>query len=248
MRVRTKNLLRFIAAFAIFTIVFSVLMDKLILPLYVRHGQEYELVDVRHKPLPEARSILENNGFESMVSDTLENSDFPPQTVIDQQPPAGYMVKKGRIVKLIISGGERYFPMPKLVGKVLKAADLELERWGVTVDSVVSQFSSDKPVGVVSAQSISPGLMVSTNSHIWLCVSKGVPDKQLEIPDLFGLNLDEAKKVIRKAGHQIGKIRYIQNPDLTPYTVIGQKPEAGKLMDNPVTINLDVSTISQQEE
>ncbi|PIS27361.1 MAG: hypothetical protein COT43_10950 [Candidatus Marinimicrobia bacterium CG08_land_8_20_14_0_20_45_22] len=247
MRIHTKNLLRFLAAFAIFTVIFSVLMDKLILPLYVRHGREYELLDVRYKPLPEARAILESNGFESVVSDTLENSDFPPQTVIDQQPPAGYKVKKGRIVKLIISGGERYFPMPKLIGKVLKAADLELDRWGITVDSVVSQFSSDKPVGVVSAQSISPGLMISTNTHIWLTVSKGAPDKQLEVPDLFGLNLDEAKKIIRKAGHQIGKIRYIQNPDLTPYTVIGQKPEAGKLMDNPILINLDVTTIGREE-
>ncbi|MFA4837956.1 MAG: PASTA domain-containing protein [Candidatus Neomarinimicrobiota bacterium] len=248
MRVRTKNLFRFLAAFAVFTIVFGVLMDKLILPLYVRHGNEYELLDVRHKPLPEARAILESNGIESVVSDTLENSDFPPQTVIDQQPPAGYMVKKGRIVNLIISGGERYFPMPKLVGKVLKAADLELERWGVVVDSVTHEYSSDKPVGVVSAQSISPGLMISTNTHVWLTVSKGAPDKQLEVPDLFGLNLDEARKIIRKSGHLLGKIRYIQNPDLTPYTVIGQKPEAGKLMDNPTAISLDITTISQEEE
>jgi len=247
MRTRSKNLLRFLVAFAIFTVILSVLMDKLVLPLYVRHGKEYELLDVRHKPLPEARAILESNGLESIVSDTLENSDFPPQTVIDQQPPAGYMVKKGRIIKLIISGGERYFPMPKLVGKVLKAADLEIERWGLTVDSVVSEFSSDKPAGVISAQSISSGLMVSTNTHVWLCVSKGAPDKQLEVPDLFGLNLDEAKKIIRKSGHQIGKVRYIQNPDLTPYTVIGQKPEAGKMTDNPMAINLDVTMISQEE-
>lgn len=248
MTIRTRNLLLFLSAFILFTILFAVLMDKVVMPLYVRHGQEIELLDVRYKPLTEAKSVLFRNGFDAEVIDTVENSDFPSQTVIDQQPPPGYLVKKGRIIKLIISSGERYFPMPKLIGKVLKAANLDLERYGLVVDSVFYAFSSDKPVGVVSEQSISQGRMVSSNTHVSLTVSKGAPDKQLEVPDLFGLNLDEAKKIIRKSGHRIGTIRYIQNPDLTPYTVIGQKPEGGKLLDNPTAINLDVTTLTQEGE
>ncbi len=248
MRIRIRNFIRFLIVFIFFTIVFVVVMDKIVMPLYIRHGKESILMDIRQKQFGEAKAILTMNGFEVEVIDTVDNSDLPPGTVVDQQPPAGYDVKKGRVIRLVITGGEKYFQMPNLVGKVLKAAMLEMDHYKLVIDSVIYQYSLDKPKGVVSEQSIQQGVMVSSNEPVVLTVSKGQPPRKLEVPDLIGLGLEGAKQAIRKSGFRMGMIRYIPNPELTPYTVIGQEPEKGELRDKPVTIDLDVTTTDVKQE
>ena len=219
-------------------------MDKIVLPLYVGHNKDIKLADVKGRSLEEAILILDMMGFHHEVIDSTENDKFPPQTVIDQQPPPGTPVKEGRMVRLIITSGKHYFPMPNLVGTVYKAAKLELQRHHLKTYSISYEYSTDKPRDVVTGQSINPKEMVSGGEVVALVISKGPPPRQLQVPDLFGMNLDEAKAEIRRAGFQMGSIRYITNDDLVAYTIIGQSPEFGTLFDNPVRINLDVTISS----
>lgn len=246
MPIRLRNILRFIVAFGLFTLVFALVMDKIVMPIYTRHGSEVVLLDVQQKNLDEARAILTTNKFKVEVTDSVENPNLPSGTVIDQQPPPGYRVKRGRVVRLVVTSGVRYFPMPNLVGTVLKAAQLELDRHHIVIDSLIYGFSSDKPKGVIADQSIPPGFKVSLNSSVILTVSDGPPAHQLVVPDLFGMNLEEAKKVIRRAGFRMGTIRYIPSTELTPYTVIGQYPETGTLEDNAIPIDLEVTTTEME--
>lgn len=248
MTVRLRNWIRFLTVFVIFTAIFILVMDKIVMPIYVEHGSEFTLVDVCGRSLDETAIILNMVGLNYEVIDTTEDDKYAPQTVIDQQPPPGTPVKKGRVVRLVITGGERFFPMPNLVGRVLKAANLELQRLHLKVADISYEFSSDKPTGVITTQSIPPRQMVSSADSVSLVISKGPPPRQLQVPDLFGLNLDEAKLVIRNAGFRVGSIRYITNDDLVAYTVIGQKPEFGILYDNPVAIDLEVTIASHTGE
>lgn len=247
MTVRMRNWFRILTVFFIVTLIFVVTMDQFVLPRYVSRGKELTMVEVRNSSYTEAKNILLELGFRAIAVDTLENAELPPETVIDQQPLPGAAVKQGRMVRLVITSGERFFSMPNLVGKVLKAAQLELNRQHLNVSSITEEFSSDKPPGVVTRQSIRPGLMVSSKDALELMISKGPPPSQLEIPDLFGMNLDEAQAAIRKAGFTVGTIRYIPNDELVAYTVIRQHPEWGTLFDNPVPINLEVTIASHPE-
>ena len=211
------------------------------MPVYVKHGEEVILLDVRNKSLAEAKAILKTNGFYYTIVDTVEALDLPSWTVIDQQPGPGLTVKKGKVVRLIVSVAEKYFPMPKLVGKVLKAALLELEHAKLPVDSVIYDYSLDKPEGVITQQSVEAGFMVLVNTPLVLHVSKGLPPRQFEVPELFALSLEVAKRRIREAGLRVGNIREIPNRELLPYTVIGQSPAAGELFDQQVSVNLEVT-------
>jgi len=248
MTVSTRNWIRFLTVFVIFSIVFILVIDKIVLPIYVGNKKEIPLVDIRGRSLDEAVIILDMVGLHYEVIDSTENDDLPPQTIVDQQPPAGTPVKTGRMIRLVITSGERFFPMPNLVGKVMKSASLELQQYHLRTDSISYEFSSDKPRDVITAQSIRPRQMISASDSVSLVVSKGPPPRQLEVPDLFGMNLDEAKSAIRKAGFRVGAIRYITNDDLVAYTVIGQKPEFGVLYDNAVPINLEVTIASHSGE
>jgi len=248
MTITARNWIRFLIVFVIFSIIFVLVIDKIVLPIYVGNSKEIPLVDIRGRSLDEAVIILDMVGLHYEVIDSTENNDLPPQTVVDQQPPAGTPVKAGRMIRLVITSGERFFPMPNLVGKVMKAANLELQRYHIKTDSISYEFSSDKPRDVITAQSIRPRQMISASDSVSLVVSKGPPPRQLEVPDLFGMNLDEAIAAIRKSGFRVGAVRYITNDDLVAYTVIGQKPETGHFYDNAVPINLEVTITSHSRE
>ena len=242
-----RNVLRFLIALVVFTIVFVLVLDKAVMPLYTRHGNEVVLLDVQNMDIDRASAILHTNRFEIDVTDSVESADMPPGIVIDQQPPPGSRVKRGRIVRLVITSGIKEFPMPNLVGMALPAARLELERHSILVDSLIYNFSSDKPEGVIAGQSIPTDSLVKPQTALVLTVSKGPPPHQLEVPDLFGMNLEGARRVIRRAGFTLGTIRYIPSLDLTPFTVIGQYPEYGTLWDNPIPVDLEVTTTDLEE-
>jgi serine/threonine-protein kinase len=103
-------------------------------------------------------------------------------------------------------------------------------------------YSSDKPEGVVCEQSLVPGSMVSVNTPVNLVVSKGKPARVLEVPMLTGLSLEEARDAIRKAGFKVGLIRYVPTSDLNPFTIIDQAPRPGGRYDNPINIDLQVTS------
>jgi serine/threonine-protein kinase len=242
MQTSVRNGLRLIAAFIIFGAVFAFLIDKILMPLYVHHGKDVAMINVVKKPTAKAISDLKQAGFEVQVMDTVESGSLPKGIVVDQQPPAGRMVKKGRVVRLIITGGEYFFQMPNLVGRALKAANLVLENNKLVLDTVEYLYSSDKPEGVVCEQSLLPGSLVKTNTPVRLVVSKGKPSRTLEVPMLTGLSLDEARTAIRKAGFKVGLVRYVPTADLNPYTVIDQTPKPGGRYDNPTNIDLQVTS------
>jgi len=242
MRRALQNIYRLLGAFILFSLVLVLLLDKIIMPLYVRHGKEIELIDVRNKSAHKAVEMLEESGFEVEWVDTEEVSGIPKGVVIDQQPRPGSTVKSGRVIRLMVTGGQKFFPMPNLVGQVLKAANLILDNSKLVLDTVEYIFSSDKPEGVVFAQSILPGSMVAAGTPVRLVVSKGKPERQYEVPRVVGLSLSEARQAIRNAGLRVGILRYIPNADLNPNTVIDQTPKAGKVFDNPVLVDLQVTT------
>jgi len=241
MSTKIRNFLRFIAAFIAVGVVLVLVFDKILMPIYVRHGKEVAMIDVLKLPADKAIQILDANGFEVQVVDTIESGNLPIGIVIDQQPPPGRMVKKGRVVQLVVTGGSRFVRMPNLVGRALKAAQIILENNKLVLDSVEYLYSSEIPEGVVSEQSILPGSMVSINTKVTVVVSKGPPSRKLEVPMLIGLSLTEARASIRKAGFRVGVIRYVPTTDLNPYTVIDQTPKPGGLYDNPINIDLQVT-------
>jgi len=243
MYIRLKNWFRFAIILIGMTVIFALLMDKLVMPIYVRLKQEVPLINVCQMVIDDARKNLEAAGFITEIVDEVENLGLPPGTVMDQQPPAGSMVKPGRVVRLIITSGARYFAMPNLIGKFLKAAQIELDQLRLRVDSLDYQYSSQLPAGVIISQSIEPGFMTIANSTVNLIVSKGKPPRQLEVPDLSGLGLDEARREIKKAGFLQGELREVINQELAARTVVNQKPEPGLRFDNPVRIDLEITVL-----
>ena len=73
------------------------------LDLYTRHGQTVEVPNVVKKTFNDAEDIFDQLHLTVVVSDTDYVKTLPPNTVLEQSPSAGDIVKPGRIVYLKIN-------------------------------------------------------------------------------------------------------------------------------------------------
>ncbi len=102
-----ERLAGFVVALGVLGLFSFLLLDRCIMPTYTRHGQEVFLPDVVGLPVEEALDTLRLRGIPLEEVDTIPSTQ-PRGIVVRQEPHGGMRIKKGRGVRLVVSGGETY--------------------------------------------------------------------------------------------------------------------------------------------
>ncbi len=91
---------------ATIVVVFTFLVIQF-LDFRTNHGQEIKVPDLSKMKLEIAEEKLNELDLEVFLLDTVEfNADFPPFTILEQDPKAGSLVKDGRKVYVKLNAGE----------------------------------------------------------------------------------------------------------------------------------------------
>ncbi len=189
----------------------------------VSKGKELVLVpDLVGKTIEEATLILSrtefNVNFEKAYSD-----EVPPDTVIEQDPPAGKHIPKDATITLIVSAGEETVVVPDLVGKTEQEAVLLLEAASLKMKKV-EEFSSTVEAGHVIRQTPSPGTEVKRDSSVTVVISKGAED--VTMPDVIGKTEAEARTILESDPYNfLVEVRPAASG--TPGLVVDQYPSSG---------------------
>lgn len=218
------------------------------MPWYVNDGGTITVPDLSGMKVDNAKGVLDSLGLQFELGGTQE-SKLPPNTVLAQNPEESTVVKHGRRVYLIVSGGVEKANVPDLHGHTEREAQFMLERAGFRLGNVSSDTSGDFPPNVVLSQSISPNTMVSIGTTVSMVVSAGTPNAgQISVPDFVGKPLAEAQKEIIIAGLVLGKISFQASAKLVPNTVLEQYPRAGEIMSKGDRVDLFVSSVASQHK
>lgn len=235
--------IRYLFIVCIVTGMFFLLFDKIVMPLYVSHSQSRYLPNVVGLPFEEARNRLEVEGFSVLKGDMKYTDQFLPGTVIDQYPKSFMRVKPGRRVRLTLSEREKMVMVPDVVGKSIRSAKLEIQESRLRIESELSEYDSEVPKNVIKWQHPRAGDYLRPGSGMTIIVSLGRPPDFYQVPQLFGLSLEQAKELLHREGLEVGRIYYRQNEDLLPNTVLEQSIEAETILDRPVPVDITVSIL-----
>lgn len=224
------------------------LMNWVVMPWYVNDGGIVQVPDVVGMPLAEARMVLDTTGLQFEPGGT-HASKLPPNTVLSQNPDANSIVKHGRRVYLVLSGGAEKVQVPNLIGHTQREAQFMLERVGFKVGQIGNDSSSEYPQNVVMTQSVKPGSMLATGTPISMVVSSGpVEAGEVSVPNLVGRPLSEAQRLILNSNLVLGKISFQPSKKLVPNTVLEQYPRAKDIVPRGTAVNLYVSSLTAQDE
>ncbi len=226
---------------------FYLLFDKIVMPAYTRHGQSITVPDLTNLFYDDGREMLDRLGLKivEQAKKFDSKSEFPIGTIMSQNPRPGTTVKKGRRIYVVVSKGEPTVTMPRLIGESERNAIFMIENLDLTVGTIYyepSDSSNYLLVGKVIAQSIPPGSDVKIGTPVNFTVISNA--ELVVVPELVGLNLSDAQRIITNNGLMVGDIFYEEKSDLLPETVIDQFPRAKEQVPRGESIRLWVSTLS----
>ncbi|UCH09486.1 MAG: PASTA domain-containing protein [Fidelibacterota bacterium] len=246
---KIKRTLQYGAALALVALVLALLLDQVIMPSYVRQGQVRYLPNVVGLSLPEAVAILKEGGFGVADSHYVAHTrEYPPNQVFEMYPKAYSRVKKGRIVQLTVTQEEKMVEVPQLVAKSLRAAEIEVARAGLLIDTVHTTYSDDFAAGTITWQSPRGGNLLRRGGGISLMVSMGQAPLSYYVPSVVGMGFQAGRREILDAGLEIGRVKYLYAPNLLPNTIIDQSIAGGTVLKVKRALNLTVSTYDPSKE
>ena len=199
-----------------------------------RHGKNKTVPNVVGKSFGEAEKILDNNGFDVKVQDSLYSDTTAKGTVLRQVPEGDAIVKVSRTVWLTIN---RQVPptveMPNLKDFSFRNAELQLKNMGLRVGDTL--YVHDFAKNTVQEQRyngspIAPGTKIQQGSVIDLVLSDGIGESEFTVPNLKGMTFSEAKSFLEANG--LSFLSVIADPEVidtaTAYIYWQDPPRMGE--------------------
>jgi serine/threonine-protein kinase len=185
-----------------------------------------------------AEQKLSEAGLILQIADSQYSENIPLDCIISQDPSPGTSLKNGSIVKAIVSNGAMNVTVPDIKNKLFEDAFAILKNIGLTIGEI-NEIESDEKVGTVIFQDPEPGTFLTPGSSVKVTVSIG---RFIVVPNVIGLNVEEAKNILINLGLAIYKVEIIDKGSTVPSgIVLYQYPFPNAKVDRGALVLLRVS-------
>jgi serine/threonine-protein kinase len=157
--------------------------------------------------LDSAKKTLSEYHLYSYVEEEY-NDKVPAGTVISQNPEAGYEMKQGQTVTLVVSLGPEMAEVPDVCNLSYEEAKKRIEDAGLAVGEI-AYTDSDLPEGTVVEQSPAAGGELGPKELVSLTLSRG--EVPATMPNLLGMEGDCAIAYLNENGFLLGEKEYIDS-------------------------------------
>jgi beta-lactam-binding protein with PASTA domain/TolA-binding protein len=176
----------------------------------------------------------------------------PDGTVFQQDPLPGTATRRGAPVVLFVVQ-RTDVRVPDVRGMKLEDARVALTNSGLTVGTLTRVIDSDRTPGTVRNQSVSPGQFAPAGTRVDLEVVAApripsAPSNQVTVPQVCGMNLDDAKKTLAAAGLVVDQNSIKWSLPVKPFcgtgtfgTVINQSPGANSSASRGTRVTLTLA-------
>lgn len=216
--------------------------DRIVMPMVTRHGEEFTLPDFTGEELTEARLHLVDLNLNHEVTSEEFALNVAQGVILNQFPVAGTEVKEGRLIKFVVSKGQKQVRVPSTAGESVRQAMLDLDAIGLELGEIAWAFSDTLPERVVVFSYPAAGTEVPMGSLVNLMVNRGRASNFTFMPKITGLTFSEAKKRLEDKQLRIGLTSYRTDENYLPETVLEQSEPEGTELDIGTEIDVVLST------
>ena len=186
-----------------------------------------------------AQAALERVGFQVKVEEA-ESSFDDEGAVTGQDPRGGSSVEKGSQVTITVGTGPSTVKVPSVYGNTPdQAADI-LADYELKLGTVSEDYTSEVAEGMIFYQDPAQGQSLEPGSSVAVMVSLGV--EQVEVPEVYGLTLAQAKNAVVNAGFKYGAVAVEPNNDEAAGTALSTDPASGTLLAPGATVTIYYSS------
>jgi len=204
-------------------------------------GTEVEVPAVLATELGPARQGLEARDLVLEATGSRHDPRIPAGQILSQDPPAGAKLKPGRKVKVLISLGPEELRVPEVVGMPVARARVLLGQANLQVGTLAFVHSRGNEENLVVSQDPPAEAAAERGGSIDLLVSRGAHRAARVMPDLVGMSVADARRLLEANGFSIGSLRQQAGGARSQGRVSGQSPLPGRPVTRGDAIVLDVA-------
>jgi len=197
---------------------------------YTKHGQEIEVPDLTDLHIDQLQQLLAENDLKYMVIDSTYLQGKSSMLVYGQDPKPGSKVKEGRTIYLSITASNTpKVKLPDLIDLSLRKATIDLKNLGLGVGQLIMRPDIANNVVLemtMSGNKVYPGKEVPKGSIVDLVVGIYNVDSLVNVPNLVGLTVEEARFYLSETALYLGAVNYgLAISDSSKALVVRQFPE-----------------------
>lgn len=200
--------------------------------------QEIALPNLIGKTEAEARKAVQDMGLKFEVkSETTDSSK--PYGVLSQDPQSGMTVKQNSTVYVVLNVDSKATKLDSYVGMKLEEIESKVKELGLKIE--VDYVDDDSEENTILAQNPIAGSSITEGDTLYLSISNGKGAEENLVPNVLGMNFDDAKKMLEEKGLIVKDAVYVASEETEKDRVLYQSLEANQPFENGDTIELNVS-------
>ncbi len=200
--------------------------------------QEIALPNLIGKTEAEARKAVQDMGLKFEVkSETTDSSK--PYGVLSQDPQSGMTVKQNSTVYVVLNVDSKATKLDSYVGMKLEEIESKVKELGLKIE--VDYVDDDSEENTILAQNPIAGSSITEGDTLYLSISNGKGAEENLVPNVLGMNFDDAKKMLEEKGLIVKDAVYVASEETEKDRVLSQSLEANQTFENGNTIELNVS-------
>jgi beta-lactam-binding protein with PASTA domain len=243
-----KSFVRF--AILALVLVTVALVSALTAMRFAIHGQEVAVPQLVGLAPTEAGRAVAGTGLQIEIERQYYSPQIPEGKIMSQLPLPGTKVRRGWQVRVAQSLGPMRIAIPDVTGQSQRAAELNIRRRGLDVDSTAEiplQGAADR----VLAQSPPANASQVAAPKISLLVAVTADPQAFMMPNFVGQPLGSASRTLQDAGFKLGNVSIAAppaNPPSPPIELITPvAPIAAPPQPSPASIIVSQTPVSGQK-
>lgn len=185
-----------------------------------------------------ARKAVQDMGLKFEVkSETTDSSK--PYGVLSQDPQSGMTVKQNSTVYVVLNVDSKATKLDSYVGMKLEEIESKVKELGLKIE--VDYVDDDSEENTILAQNPIAGSSITEGDTLYLSISNGKGAEENLVPNVLGMNFEDAKKMLEEKGLIVKDAVYVASEETEKDRVLSQSIEANQLFENGDTIELSVS-------
>ncbi len=211
------------------------------LEMHTNHGKEIAVPNVMNKSVHDAIKILEDSGLGFEVDSGKYEPKFKPFQVLQIYPSAGSRVKDGRNIVLRVNP-RTYAPVsvPDVLDRYKGLAFRQLEQVGLKIGDTIYEPSIQRDAVLrmmYNGANLKPGALLPRFTTIDVVIGAG-PRRNISVPNLVGLTVQEAKLIIAQNLFEVGLVEFEDGGADESDIVYYQDPASMDVRDQGMQIDI----------
>lgn len=218
------------------------------LGFYTRHGEGIPVPKLKGLPLAQAIELLEEQGLRYQINDSIYLIDQGPGVVVEQDPDPNTNVKSNRTIYLIVTKDAPNIKFPDIEGKTFLEVRAILNNYQLKIVDTTYRSDVAKDVileALLNGTILRKGQPIPKGSQISLVLGDGLGASEVDIPNLLGLSLSEARMALLGSSLILGNVTFEGASDTLNSRIINQFPAINDTL-NKVSIGTSINVVLKQ--